>query len=209
MNVMLVNGSPHKEGNTYLALTQIAETLKEEGVYPEIFWIGRAPISGCQGCRACRRPGHSGHCVIDDVVNEFLRLSPSFDGFISGTPVHWAGASGALTSFMDRAFYADPEQFYLKPAAAVCVARRSGATATWDQLNKYFGLVQMPIVTSQYWNLAHGGTPGEATQDAEGMQTMRTLARNMAFLLKCKQVALENGVPLPQREPHAFTNFIR
>lgn len=208
MKVMLVNGSPHKEGNTHLALTQIVQTLAQEGIDSEIFWLGHKPIAGCQGCRACRQSG-SGFCVIEDVVNEFLRISPAFDGFIFDTPVHWAGASGALTSFMDRAFYADPGQFYLKPAAAICVARRSGATATWDQLNKYFGLVQMPIVISQYWNLAHGGAPGEVEQDAEGMQTMRTLARNMAFLLKCKQAGIDSGVQLPQREPGVFTNFIR
>ena len=206
MKVMLVNGSPHKQGNTYRSLVEIANTLKEEGVDSEIFWIGGKPIAGCQGCGACRKLGR---CVINDVVNEFLAVSGDFDGFIFGSPVHWAGASGAMTSCMDRIFYADRGQFYMKPAAAICVARRAGTTATWDQMNKYFGLVQMPIVTSQYWNMTHGGAPGEVEQDGEGLQTMRTLARNMAFMLKCFQVGRENGVALPKREDGIFTNFIR
>lgn len=210
MKVMLVNGSPHKEGNTNAALKEIAATLEKEGIESEIFWVGNAPISGCQACFGC---GRAHKCVIDDCVNEFLDKAADADGFIFGSPVHWGGASGALTSFMDRIFYADlfgnGNRFYLKPAAAVSTARRAGTTATWDQLNKYFGLMQMPIVTSQYWNLVHGGFGGHVEGDAEGLQTMRTLARNMAFMLKCKKVALENGVPMPEREQGIFTNFIR
>ena len=210
MKVILVNGSPHEEGNTYAALKEVAVTLAKEGVETEIFWLGIEPISGCRGCHGCLK---TGKCVLDDRVNEFLERAETADGFIFGTPVHWAGASGALTSFMDRVFYAELmgkcDRFYLKPAAAVSTTRRAGTTATWDQLNKYFGLMQMPIVTSQYWNHVHGAKGGMIEEDAEGMQTMRTLARNMAFMLKCKKVALENGVSLPEREKGVFTNFIR
>lgn len=210
MKVILVNGSPRKEGNTYAALSEIASTLAKEGVDSEIFWIGNAPLAGCRACFGCAREGK---CVLNDSVNEFLEKAADADGFIFGSPVHWGGASGALTSFMDRVFYADlvgrKDRFYLKPAAAVSTARRAGTTATWDQLNKYFGLMQMPIVTSQYWNLVHGGMPGLINEDVEGMQTMRTLARNMAFMLKCKKAALENGVEMPEREQSIFTNFLR
>lgn len=210
MKVLLVNGGPHKEGNTNAALKEIANQLKKEGVESEIFWIGLDAISGCRACFAC---GKLKKCVIDDCVNDFLEKASEADGFIFASPVHWGGASGALTSFMDRIFYADlvggGSRFYLKPAASVSTARRAGTTATWDQLNKYFGLMQMPIVTSQYWNLVHGAPGGHIEEDFEGLQTMRTLARNMAFMLKCKEVALKNGVSLPEREQTTFTSFIR
>ena len=142
-----------------------------------------------------------------------MKLAGDCDGFVFGSPVHWAAAGGAITSFMDRAFYAGQRRedmpFYLKPAAAVVSARRAGTTATYDQLNKYFGLMQMPIISSQYWNMVHGHCPDDVRQDAEGLQTMRTLARNMAFFLKCKETALQNGVSLPKREEQIYTNFIR
>lgn len=210
MKVLLVNGGPHKDGCTNLALEEVAKTLKQEGIETEIVWLGNKPISGCICCFGCRGKGK---CVIDDCVNAFLDKAETADGFIFGSPVHWGGATGALTSFMDRLFYADlnggQNRFYLKPAAAVESARRAGTTATWDQLNKYFGLMQMPIVTSQYWNMVHGAVKDQVTGDEEGLQTMRTLARNMAFMLKCKKVALENGVSMPEREAGIFTNFIR
>lgn len=207
MKVLLFNGSPHKEGTTYVALNEIAKTLEKEGIESEIIWLGAKPISGCLACGMC---SSTGFCAINDIVNDCLEKAASADGFIFGSPVHWAGASGALTSFMDRLFYADDgTNFYMKPAAAICTARRGGCTATWDQLNKYFGIKQMPIVPSQYWNMVHGLYAEQAAEDPEGLQTMRTLARNMAFMLKCKQVALENGVSLPEREPSTFTNFIR
>ncbi len=205
MKVLLVNGSPHQHGATHLALEEAARILQEEGVDTEIFWVGMKPISGCLGCGGCRR---ADRCVIDDAVNEFLDKAEGADGFIFGTPVHYAGASGALTSLMDRAFFADSRRLYLKPAAAICTLRRGGATATWDQLNKYFGIKQMPIISSQYWNMVHSGPDGKPV-DEEGYQTMRTLARNMAFHLKCKEVALQHGVAMPKREITAFTNFIR
>lgn len=210
MKVLLVNGSPHKEGNTNAALLEIARQLEKEGIGTEVLWLGMDAVSGCRSCYAC---GNLGKCVINDCVNTFLDKAAETDGFIFGSPVHFGSASGTLTSFMDRVFYADllgkGNRFYLKPAAAITTARRAGTTATLDQLNKYFSLMQMPIVTSQYWNLVHGASDGQVEQDAEGLQTMRTLARNMAFMLKCKQVALENGVSLPEREATTFTNFIR
>lgn len=210
MKVLLVNGSPHKEGCTYTALTEVAETLNKEGISTDIFWVGNKPMSGCIACRSCVKLKK---CVFDDRVNEFLDIAKDYDGFIFGTPVHWAAASGAITSFLDRAFYADlcggGNSFYLKPAAVVISARRAGTTATFDQINKYFGLVQMPIITSQYWNMVHGAKPEEVKQDLEGMQIMRTLGRNMAFFLKCKEVGLNNGVKMPDVEPPVFTNFIR
>ncbi len=208
MKVMLVNGSPHEKGCTYTALSEVAAALEQEGVETEFFWIGNRPIGGCIGCGACRRTG-SGRCVFDgDPVNEFLAKAGEFDGYVFGTPVHYAAASGSMTAFMDRIFYAGGKSFYLKPAAAVISARRGGTTATWDQMNKYFGILQMPIITSQYWNMVHGNTPDEVRQDAEGLQTMRTLGRNMAWFLKCKEAGQAAGVPLPQREEPQRTNFI-
>lgn len=210
MKALLVNGSPHKEGCTYTALTEVADTLNDEGIETEIFWIGNKPISGCIACRTCQTR-HA--CVFDDKVNEFLDKAADFDGFVFGTPVHWAGATGAMTSFLDRVFYADfcgdRNNFYLKPAAAVMSARRAGTTTTWDQMNKYFGLMQMPIVTSRYWNMVHGAAPEQVKEDLEGMQCMRFLARNMAWFLKCKATGAQAGVPYPQQEEITFTNFIR
>lgn len=210
MKVLLVNGSPHKEGCTYTALSEVAGTLNKEGVETEIFWIGNKPLSGCIACKTCATK-HA--CVFDDKVNEFLDLAAGFDGFVFGSPVHWAGATGAITSFLDRVFYADfcggRNNFYLKPAAAVMSARRAGTTATWDQLNKYFGLMQMPIVTSRYWNMVHGAEPEQVRRDLEGMQCMRFLARNMAWFLKCKEAGRKAGIPFPEQEPVTFTNFIQ
>lgn len=209
MKVLLVNGSPHKNGCTYTALCQVGDALNQEGLDSDIIWIGSKPLSGCIACRRCQEKNR---CVFQDTVNEFLDLAGDYDGFVFGTPVHWAAASGAITSFLDRAFYADlnggGNRFYLKPAAAVISARRAGTTATWDQMNKYFGLMQMPIITSSYWNMVHGTTPEEVLRDLEGMQTMRVLGRNMAYFLKCRQIAWEQGLPLPAREPAIHTNFI-
>lgn len=210
MKVLLVNGSPHAKGCTYTALNEVAETLNHEGIETEIFQVGTKPLAGCIACKSCAK---TGHCVFDDKVNEFLKIAGDFDGYIFGSPVHYAAASGAITSFMDRAFYTDlqagKQSFYLKPAAAVVSARRAGTTATFDQLNKYFTLTQMPIVSSQYWNMVHGATPEQVKQDLEGLQTMRTLGRNMAFFLKCKEAGIKAGIPFPEREYHIFTNFIR
>jgi len=210
MKVLLVNGSPHEKGCTFTALTEVAETLNAEGISTEFFWIGNKPLSGCIACKACIEKKK---CVFNDSVNEFLDIAGNFDGFVFGTPVHFAAASGAITSFMDRAFYADlnggRKSFYLKPAAAVISARRAGTTVTYDQLNKYFGLMQMPIISSQYWNMVHGAKPEDVKKDLEGLQIMRTLGRNMAFFMKCKEAGLRVGVQFPEQEPVVFTNFIR
>lgn len=212
MKVLLVNGGPHKKGCTYTALTEVEKTLNENGIETEIFWIGIKPIAGCIACKTCAK---TGKCVFDDVVNEFVEKAKEADGFIFGSPVHYAGATGAITSFMDRAFYSafqanKGDRFLFKPAATVISARRAGTTATFDQLNKYFGITQMPIISSRYWNMVHGGTPDEVRKDEEGMQIMRILGRNMAYYLKCIEAGKEKGIELPKQEDKiSFTNFIR
>lgn len=206
MKVILVNGSPHREGCTYTALKEVENTLIKNGIETELFWVGARPISGCLGCGAC---GTTGKCCIEDSVNEFLEKAMEADGFIFGSPVHFAGASGAVTAFMDRAFYGRAAVFGGKPAAAVVSCRRGGASASFDQLNKYFTISGMPIVSSQYWNSVHGNQPEEVKQDLEGMQTMRTLGNNMAWLLKCIEAGKKDGIAFPEREPIMRTNFIR
>ena len=180
--VLLVNGSPHKEGCTYTALTEVAKTLNEEDIDTEIFWIGIKPLAGCIACKKCAK---TGRCAFDDDVNDFLDIAKDADGFIFGSPVHYAAASGAITSFMDRVFYADlqsgKQSFYLKPAAAVISARRAGTTAAFDQLNKYFTISEMPIISSCYWNMVHGAKPEDVEKDMEGLQTMRILAGRWRF----------------------------
>ena len=211
MKVLLVNGSPHKENCTYTALSEVARTLSEEGIETEIFWIGNKPIGGCIGCRACMQKGK---CVFDDVVNEFVEKAKDADGFIFGSPVHFAGATGNMTAFMDRAFYSAGcsgrgSYFAFKPVSTVISARRAGTTATYDQLNKYFGITQMPIISSRYWNMVHGYTPDDVRKDEEGMQIMRILGRNMAYYLKCIEAGKEKGIELPKQEETTFTHFIR
>jgi multimeric flavodoxin WrbA len=210
MKVLLVNGSPHKKGCTWTALNGVAKTLKKEGIETEIFWIGIKPLAGCTACRTCAK---NGRCMFDDTVNEFLDIAKDADGFIFGSPVHFASASGAMTSFMDRTFFTDlqagKKTFYLKPAAAVVSARRAGTTATFDQLNKYFTIMEMPVISSQYWNMVHGAQPEDVAKDLEGLQIMRTLARNMAFFLKCKEAGVAAGVKLPKQEKPIRTNFIQ
>ena len=210
MKVLLVNGSPHEKGCTFTALTEVAKTLNEEGIDTEIFWIGIKPLAGCTACKTCAK---TGRCAFDDRVNDFLDIAKDADGFIFGSPVHYAAASGAITSFMDRVFYSDllggRQSFYLKPAAAVVSARRAGTTATFDQLNKYFTISEMPVISSRYWNMVHGAMPEDVKKDLEGLQTMRMLARNMAWFLKCKEAGKKAGVQLPVKEETIFTNFIR
>lgn len=208
MKVILVNGSPHKEGSTFTALSEVAAVLNQEGIETEIFWIGNKPITGCIACGKCEELGK---CAFDDAVNEFSEKAVEADGFVFGTPVHYASATGNITSFMDRLFFSngDPAKFYLKPAAAVVSARRGGNTSTFDQMNKYFTISQMPIVSSRYWNMVHGMNAEETKQDAEGMYTMRVLGRNMAYMLRCQEAAKKAGVPLPAEEEPAWTNFIR
>ncbi|MCM1347712.1 MAG: flavodoxin family protein [Bacteroidales bacterium] len=206
MKVILVNGSPHKEGCTYTGLKEIEKTLNAEGIETEIFWIGPHPLPGCYGCAKCI---DTERCIIDDKVNGFIAKAETADGFIFGSPVHFASASGAITSFMDRAFYGKGRIFRFKPTAAIVSCRRGGATATFDQLNKYFTISSMPIVSSKYWNMIHGNKPEEVLQDEEGMQTMRELGRNMAWLLKCIEAGKASGLTVPVPETPVKTNFIR
>ena len=210
MKVLLINGSPHSNGCTYTALEEIAQTLKNEGVSSEIFQIGTKPLAGCIACKVC---AEKCQCVFNDKVNEFLAIAKNFDGFIFGSPVHYAAASGAITSFMDRVFYTNAcsgkNLFYLKPAAAIVSARRAGTTAALDQLNKYFTISQMPIISSNYWNMIHGAKPEDVAQDLEGLQIMRTLAKNMAWFLKCKEAGEKAGVAVPIIEERVYTNFVR
>ena len=211
MKVLLFNGSPHKNGCTYTALEEIAKTLKEEGIDSEIYQIGTEPISACRACYACRKLGK---CVINDKVNEFVDYAANFDGFIFGSPVHYASACGGITAFLDRAFFVAARAgkgnvFLHKPGAAVASARRAGTTATLDQLNKYFTITQMPIISGRYWNMVHGASADEVKKDLEGMQNMRILARNMAWHLKCQEAAKKAGIQLPKQEETVLTNFIR
>ena len=210
MKVLLVNGSPHKEGCTYTAVCEVADTLRSEGIEADMFWIENKAISGCLACRACAK---TSFCVLQDRVNEFLKIAGDYDGFVFGSPVHWGSASGNMASFMDRAFYANLRgggtRFLLKPAAAVVSARRAGTTFTVDQMNKYFNLAQMPVISSRYWNIVHGAKPEEVKQDLEGMQVMRILGRNMAYFLKCKEAAEKAGIKPPVQEAVTHTNFIR
>lgn len=210
MKVLLLNGSPHKNGCTYTALEEIAKTLKEEGIDSEIFQIG-IEVSPCRACYACSRLKK---CVVDsDGVNTFVEKCKEFDGFIFGSPVHYASASGGITAFLDRAFFVNAlgghKAFEHKPGAAIASARRAGTTATLDQLNKYFAITQMPIISGRYWNMVHGMDAEEVRQDQEGMQNMRILARNMAWFLKLKEAGDKAGVPLPKVEQVTLTNFIR
>ena len=206
MKVLLINGSPHEKGCTYTALSEIAGVLNENGIDTEIFQVGSDPIRGCVGCGGC---AGKNRCVFQDQVNVALDKAAEADGFIFGSPVHYAPAGGAITSFLDRMFFAGKENMVYKPGAAVVSCRRAGSTATLDQLNKYFTISSMPLVGSSYWNMVHGNTPEEVLQDKEGLQTMRNLARNMAWLLHCIEAGKKAGISVPQPESGSTTNFIR
>ncbi|MCM1165735.1 MAG: flavodoxin family protein [Lachnospiraceae bacterium] len=206
MKVILVNGSPHEKGCTYTALLEVEKALNANGIDTEIFQVGNKPIAGCIGCGACSKLGK---CFVDDPVNEFVEKARSADGFVFGSPVHYAAASGSITSFMDRAFYSGKKHLQGKPAANIVSCRRGGASAAFDQLNKYFTISNMPIVSSQYWNQVHGNAPEQVLQDEEGLQTMRTLGNNMAWLLKCIAAGKAAGIEFPAPEAPIRTNFIR
>lgn len=209
MKILLVNGSSHRNGSTYNSLCEAEKILKAEGFETEIFQVGSDGIPGCIGCSACFK-AKSGKCMYrDDTVNILIEKAESCDGFIFGTPVHYAAASGNITSLLDRAFYAGGSSFRYKPAASVVCCRRGGASAAFDQLNKYFTINQMPIVSSQYWNSVHGAKGDEVFEDAEGMQTMRTLAYNMSWLIKCIALGKENGIVPKSEDKKERTNFIR
>ena len=205
MKVLLINGSPHADGCTATALREVEKTLNENGVETELIQVGHLDIRGCLACGQCR---NLGKCVIDDIVNEVGEKFREADGLILGSPVYYASANGTLTAFADRLFYSSSYDKTMKVGAAVVSARRGGNTATFDQLNKYFTINSMPVVSSQYWNQVHGNNAQQVVQDLEGMQIMRTLGRNMAFLLKSIQLGKE-AFGLPEKEPRVGTNFIR
>ncbi len=206
MKVLLLNGSPHPQGCTATALEEIARVLRFENVDTEIVHVGGTQISGCMGCGACRR---SGKCIRNEAVNRITELAKDCDGFVFGSPVHYAAASGTLTALLDCCFYSASGAFAFKPAACIVSCRRGGATAAFEQLNKYLTINQMPVVSGQYWNMVHGNTPEEVLQDEEGLQTMRSIGRNMAWLLHCIQAGKEAGIDCPTQEPRKRTNFIR
>ena len=202
MKVVLINGSPHRKGNTFIALSEVAGALEKEGVQTEIIQLG---IKAVQGCIACNKCAELGHCVLQDTLyNPGREAVQEADGIVVGSPVYYAGPNGALCALLDRVFYSCSELLAYKAGASVAVCRRGGASATFDRLNKYFTILNMPVVSSQYWNSVHGMRPGEATEDAEGLQTMRMLGRNMAWLLK--GVKREER---PEPELRVMTNFIR
>ena len=202
MKVVLINGSPHRKGNTFIALSEVAGALEKEGVQTEIIQLG---IKAVQGCIACNKCAELGHCVFQDTLyNQVREAVQEADGIVVGSPVYYAGPNGALCALLVRVFYSCSELLAYKAGASVAVCRRGGASATFDRLNKYFTILNMPVVSSQYWNSVHGMRPGEATEDAEGLQTMRMLGRNMAWLLK--GVKREER---PEPELRVMTNFIR
>ena len=205
MKVLLLNGSPKAKGNTALALNEMAAVFAQEGIEAEIIQVGHQAVRGCIACGSC---GKNGKCVFDDAVNEVATKFEAADGIVIGSPVYYAGANATLMAFLQRLFYSTRFDKTMKVGASVVIARRGGCSATYDEMNKFFGISGMPIASSQYWNSVHGGAPGQVLEDAEGMQTRRTLARNMAFLMKAIALGKEK-YGLPEKEPHAWTNFIR
>ncbi len=205
MKVLLINGSPHKNGCTYTALNEVAKSLNDNGVDSEIVWIGNGAVHGCIACGGCKA---SGKCVFDDGVNEISAKMAECDGLVVGTPVYYASPNGSVYSLLDRLFGICPSLAH-KPAAAVASARRGGTTAALDGLNKYFSIRQMPVVSSTYWNMVHGNTPEEVRKDEEGLQTMRNLGTNMAWLIKCIEAGKNAGVDIPTAETGNKTSFIR
>ena len=206
MKVLLLNGSPKPKGNTAAALEEMVKIFHQEGIETEIVQVGNRDIRGCVCCYHCKQ---NGKCVFDDLVNETAPKLEQADGLVIASPVYYAMGNGTLVSFVQRLFYSTMFDKSMKVGASVAVARRGGCSATFDQLNKYFTISNMPIVSSQYWNMVHGNTPDEVRQDAEGMQTMRTLGTNMAWLLKCIEAGKAAGVTKPERETKVATNFIR
>lgn len=207
MKVLLINGGPHKDGATNVALQEVEKTLNDEGIQTENMWLGTKPIGGCIGCNHCIKTDNK--CFMNDKVNEFLEKVEETDGFIFGSPVHFASASGNITAFLDRAFYGRGKIFAGKVCASIASCRRGGATATFDQLNKYALMSNMYVVGSNYWNQIHGTNKEEAKQDLEGLQTMRELGRNMAWILKCMEKGKAEGIKRTQYEEKIKTNFIR
>ncbi len=206
MKVLMLNGSIHQNGNTYQALEVIGQQLEKEGIEYNIFQIGSNPIRDCIGCGKCNEQG----CIFtDDAVNQFIALAKEANGFVFGTPTYYAHPSGRVLSFLDRVFYSSGAYFRFKPGASLAIARRGGSSATFDVMNKYFGISQMPVASSTYWNIAHGLTPGEVMEDGEGIQTMQNLAKNLAWMMKCFQAGKEAGISLPDTKKEVHTHFIR
>lgn len=207
MKVLLLNGSPREKGCTYTALCEVAGALEKEGVETEILQVGNKPIRDCTACNGC---AGKNRCVFDgDIVNTLIEKAKECDGFVFGSPVYYAHPTGQIQSVLDRAFYAGKANFMQKPAAAVVSARRGGTAASFDVINKYFTITQMPVVSSTYWNMVYGKTPEEVKKDEEGMQTMRNLGKNMAWLIKCIELGKQNNIAPPDAEQTARTNFIR
>lgn len=209
MKVLLVNGSSREKGCTYTALAEVAKVLEQEGISCEIFQLGTAPIRDCIGCGGCAKNGGKGCVFDDDCVNTLIQKARECNGFVFGSPVYYAHPSGRLLSALDRAFYAGKAAFAHKPGFAVVSARRAGTTASLDAISKHFTISEMPVVASTYWNMVHGNTPEEVLQDAEGLQTMRNAARNLAWLLRCIDAGQKAGILPPQQEKENRTNFIR
>lgn len=206
MKVLLINGSPNEHGCTHRALTEAEKTLNAQGIDTQRIWVGRQGVPGCMGCGACRKLGK---CVIDDVVNQAVAAAKDCGGIIVGSPVHYGGASGQITSFLNRFFYSSAGSMAGKLGASVVSCRRGGATAAFQQLNMFFGMNHVHLVSSQYWNQVHGNTPEQVEQDLEGLQTIRAMADNMAWLLKCVEAGEKAGIVPPEREKRVNTNFIR
>jgi multimeric flavodoxin WrbA len=204
--VLLLNGSPHPHGCTDTALREVGGTLQKAGVECEFRWIGTAPVAGCIACGKCKT---AGRCIFDDQVNQILEHLDEYSALVVGSPVYYAGPAGQLCAFLDRLFYCGSKRMAGKFGAAVVSCRRGGASAAFDRLNKYFTICSMPVVSSQYWNQVHGLVPEDVGKDLEGLQTMRTLGQNLAWLLACREAGVRSGVPLPQYEPGTPTNFIR
>jgi multimeric flavodoxin WrbA len=205
MKVLLINGSPHKDGCIFTSLSEVAGALQDNGIETEIFWIGTQPVQGCTGCFRCKNTRGGGCIFRDRLYLELVERLKTADGIIIGAPVYYAGPPGSLCAILDRLFFSAAQHLLRKPAACVVNCRRGGASAAFDRLNKYFTILQMPVVASQYWNSTHGSNPAEVSRDLEGLQTMRTLGKNMAYMLKSIAQA---GLPLPPSEPLAVTNFI-
>ena len=209
MKVLLLNGSPHEKGCTYTALREVAVTLEQNRIDTEIIQLDRHTTAGCVGCGVCRREDRNHACIQQDMVNEMGERLDEFDAIVLGSPVYYAGPNGQFLAFLDRLFYSHGSKMAGKLGASVVSCRRGGSTAAFDRLNKYFTISGMPVVSSQYWNQIHGNTPEEVMQDKEGLQVMRTLGSNMAWLLKCIEAGKKAGVPEPSYEERVATNFIR
>lgn len=212
MKVILVNGSSNKQGCTFTALSEVEKALNKEGIETEIFQLGNIELRDCSGCQGCRQEGHENQCVFnDELVNNFIKKAKDADGFIFGSPVYYAHPSGRLLTFMDRVFYAGSKYLAYKPAAAIVSARRAGTSASLDAITKHFTINNMPVISSNYWPMVHGGQnkPEDVMQDLEGLQIMQNLGLNMAWILKCIETGRNSGIYHPVSEPKIWTNFIR